>query len=485
MAPSGSAVLIALFFVQGLAFYTMSVSILIVDRPRAALAITRHLWLLAAFGFAHSAAAWVELAQQILPVGGTVIDLIHPVPTVLMVLYSVLLAQFGANLISALRPDYRWIRPLPLVLLLWAVIPATFVCVQGGLPAPQGLVTAEAIARYVLYLPAGLASALALYLQGKAPAFDRLPNLRRDCRLASLAFALYAVSGGILVPTSILFSANTAAGVPPSAIAQLPVQIVRLLLAPVIAWVVVRTLRVFEVEHLLEVEDLNRQLQRLTRSAVTAQEEERKRISLELHDDTAQLLSSLLVRLKLLQGVQNLQDLGARCAELMSLASEATESIRRMATQLRPVALDDLGLVAAIQWYIERFTRREGLQVQLKASGCKARIDPETELVVYRIVQESLRNVAKHAQASSVAVSLEIADNKLRLSVKDDGIGFDPLAVRRSESAGMGLLGMSERAALVGGTMSVRSQPGSGTTVRVEIPLKVRASREAKEMVTT
>jgi signal transduction histidine kinase len=260
---------------------------------------------------------------------------------------------------------------------------------------------------------------------------------------------------------------------------------VRLLLAPVIAWVVVRTLQIFELEHLLEVEDLNRQLQRLTRSAVTAQEEERRRISLELHDDTAQLLSSLLVRLKLLQGVQNLQDLGTRCTELMNLASEATESIRRMATQLRPVALDDLGLVAAIQWYIERFTKREGLQIQLKASGCADRIDPETELVVYRIVQESLRNVAKHAQASTVVISLERVDNKLKVTIKDDGIGFDPMAVRRSDTAGMGILGMSERAALVGGTVNIRSQQGSGTTVRVEIPLPAKTPAEAKEMIAT
>lgn len=485
MQPSGSAILVAVFFIQGLAFYAMSVSILVTARPRAALAIGRSLWLLAAFGFLHSAVSWLELAQQLFPEDAMLIGLVGPLPTVLLLLYSFSLAQFGANVISALSPRHSWVRPLPLVLLLWAAVPGLAIGVHGGRLAPGGLATAEAVARYVLYLPAALLSATAFYLQGKAPSFGRLPALRRDCRLAAVTFALYALSGGILVPTSILFWAQAGGGYVPSAIAQLPVQVVRLLLAPVVAWVVVRTLRVFELERLLEVEDLNWQLQRLSRAAVVAQEEERKRIALELHDDTAQLLSSLLVHIRLLQGAQSLEELRPRCAELTNLASEAAQSIRRMAERLRPVALDDLGLVAALQWYAERFARREGLRVEVKASGSIGRLDPEIELAVYRIVQECLRNVAKHARAAAASIFLELTDGKLRATIRDDGCGFDPLAVSRSENAGLGLLGMSQRASLVGGTTSIQSRPGGGTTVLVEIPLRGKVQAEMWERVKT
>jgi signal transduction histidine kinase len=160
----------------------------------------------------------------------------------------------------------------------------------------------------------------------------------------------------------------------------------------------------------------------------------------------------------------------------MNLATEAAESTRRMAMQLWPVALDDLGLVAALQWHIERFAKREGLKVDMKVSGVTRDIAPEIELAIYRIVQECLRNVARHARASTASVFLECVHDKLRVEIKDDGCGFDPLAVRRSEAGGMGMLGMSERAALVGGTVTFSSRPGSGTTVRVEVPLRTKTT---------
>ncbi len=472
MHPSNPAILLVVFFVQGLAFFAMSVSILVASRPHAMLTMARSMWLLAAFGFLHSATSWLELAQQLFR-GDGLADFIAPLPTALLALHSAALAQFGANVVGDLAPQYRWVRSLPLVLFLWASIPALVLISSDGSLA-RGLVTAEAMVRYILYLPAALLSALAFYLQGRVPSFDRLANLRRDYRFAAVTFALYALGGGALVPTSILLSAQAEGGYAPSAIAQVPVQVVRLLLAPVVAWVVVRAMRIFELEHLLEVEELNQRLHRLSRAAVTAQEEERRRIALELHDDTAQLLSSLLVHLKMLRGMRSMDELGPRCTELMNLATEASSSIRGMANRLRPAALDDLGLVTALQWYAEGFAKRHGLRVEMKAAGLPGRIDPEIELAVYRIVQECLRNAARHARATTASIFLEIVDGRLRATVSDDGCGFDPVAVRRSENAGLGILGMSERAALVGGTLEVNSRPGCGTVVRVEVPLKTR-----------
>jgi signal transduction histidine kinase len=456
-------------FVQGLAFFTLGISILVAVRPTSALVMARSMWLLAAFGFLHSLSAWVEFVRQLESPGTPLGEFLGLARSALLVLCSVALAQFGANVISALSPRHHWLRLVPAALFAWWFPTAIIVGYEWHIGTAEAA-QIEAIARYIIYLPGALLSALALYMQGRALSSERLTHVERDCRHAGLAFAVYAVGGGLIVPTKILLGSRTVDGQTLAAFAELPIEILRLLLAPILAVLIVRTLRVFEFEHYLEVEDLNRQLRWLSRAAVTAQENERKRIARELHDETAQLLSSLLVRLKLLSNVQSLCDIEKRSAELMQLASEATQSVRRMAFQLRPAALDDLGLVTALQWYVDDYISREGVKVDFSARGFTGRINPEVELCVYRVVQESLKNVAKHAKATRVRVHLEHDKNALTATVEDDGCGFDTATLQRTRNRGLGIIGMRERAAFAGGRLEVESQPGRGTTVRVIVP---------------
>lgn len=203
---------------------------------------------------------------------------------------------------------------------------------------------------------------------------------------------------------------------------------------------------------------------------LTAQEEERTRIARELHDDTAQALTSVLVRLRLLERSAEDKRLRSGLAELRDLTVETLEGVRRLAIDLRPPMLDDLGLEAAIQSHVQDFSRRWQINVNFTSSGL-GRLPPNVELVLYRIVQEALSNVAKHASASRVETRLSRKGRTLRLLVKDDGCGFDVEAAKGSRQSGLGLFGMEERLALIGGTLRVESSPGKGTRLSAEVPL--------------
>lgn len=211
-------------------------------------------------------------------------------------------------------------------------------------------------------------------------------------------------------------------------------------------------------------------LRQMSSHVLTAQEEERTRIARELHDDTAQALTSVLVRLRLLERSAEDKRLRSGLAELRDLTVETLEGVRRLAIDLRPPMLDDLGLEAAIQSHVQDFSRQRQINVNFTSSGL-GRLPPNVELVLYRIVQEALSNVAKHAGASRVETRLSRKGRTLRLLVEDDGCGFDVEAAKGSRQSGLGLFGMEERLALIGGTLRVDSSPGKGTRLSAEVPL--------------
>lgn len=208
-------------------------------------------------------------------------------------------------------------------------------------------------------------------------------------------------------------------------------------------------------------------LRELSQRALTAQEEERRRIARELHDDPAQSLTALLVLLKMLHDRQQPTD-GTVLRELIDLTSSTLESIRAIAQELRPPVLDDLGLVAALEGLAMQYRQRFGLTVQVQIRGQCQRLAPEIELALYRIAQEALTNVAKHAGTDRATLELAFEADRVALSIADRGKGFDLNEVLGS---GLGLFSMRERAQLVHGTLEVKTKPGAGTRVAVTVPL--------------
>jgi signal transduction histidine kinase len=211
--------------------------------------------------------------------------------------------------------------------------------------------------------------------------------------------------------------------------------------------------------------DLSRRIARDSlRRVVAGQEVERRRLARELHDETGQALTSILLGLRALEAAND----DVEVDDLRELVVATLQDVRRLAVQLRPKALDDFGLVPALERLVQTFSESSGISVELEAQIGEQRLPSDVETTVYRIVQEALTNVVKHAEASRVSILLVRRDATVTAVVEDDGRGFD------SEAAGedsLGLEGMRERVELHEGRMTVETAPGSGTTLRVEVPL--------------
>ena len=223
-----------------------------------------------------------------------------------------------------------------------------------------------------------------------------------------------------------------------------------------------------------EEKQLRRNMEYYIKQVTRAQEDERLRISRELHDDTAQVLATLSRSLdSLVTGEKNLKKATVeRLKKLHEMANSALEGVRRFSQDLRPSILDDLGLVPALEWFISDLEGSYGITTRVEISGSRRRLTPEIELTVFRIAQEVLSNIRRHSQASSVAMSLDFGADALTLIIKDDGQGFN-IPQRTSDlalSGKLGIIGMRERARLIGGTLIVQSELGAGTTVTLRIP---------------
>lgn len=217
----------------------------------------------------------------------------------------------------------------------------------------------------------------------------------------------------------------------------------------------------------------------LLRQVVDAQEKERQRIARELHDATGQSLTAISLGLRGVESMLEMADpprVAAQVAELRAFATQALGELRQIIADLRPSILDDMGLAAALQWYVQGFEQRRGIATTFAISGTAVRLPSEYETVLFRITQEALTNVTKHAAATRVAVRLDFAPDRVTLTLEDNGQGFDPgrFLRRNGQQAGWGLLGMQERAALLGGRCQIDSRPGAGTRIEVDVPLKPR-----------
>ncbi len=219
------------------------------------------------------------------------------------------------------------------------------------------------------------------------------------------------------------------------------------------------------------LEGYRQRLREVAARALHAEEEERKRISRELHDDTAQTLAALLIRLRLLRGVDDPEERDRVLEQLRGDLGEAIERIRRFARGLRPPALDDLGLVPALESHVRGVAETVAAEIRIDAEPVGELLTPQAELALYRIAQEALSNAARHAAAHRIDLRIHLAAPWVEVRIRDDGRGFSPEEVMAGDGAGLGLFGMRERAAYVGGRVEILSRPGRGTEVRAMIPV--------------
>jgi signal transduction histidine kinase len=319
---------------------------------------------------------------------------------------------------------------------------------------------------------------------------------------------LYGVVGQAFPNESFLFPSTVINSQLFLDIFGIPIQLFRAIEAALMAFLFIRALRTFELERQrrladdhearliaqkqaltteqmakektealnMELKDREVMLEKLLHQVVSVQEGERQRIARELHDGPGQILTGLGLGLAAAsESIPVNPDLASQqLLKLKQLNAQALQELHGMIGDLRPSLLDDLGLVAALKAQTREFEERTGVPVKFQSQGKHTRLVPEIETVIFRIGQEALTNVAKHAEARSVSVLLYFNQNCLKLRVKDDGIGFDPRETLRRDSQrpAWGLLGIQERVALVDGVCFIMSKPGEGTAIHVTVPVR-------------
>jgi signal transduction histidine kinase len=223
------------------------------------------------------------------------------------------------------------------------------------------------------------------------------------------------------------------------------------------------------------VSESERRFRRISRGVLRLQEEERARISRDLHDGIGQLLTALKIQLELLeQEAASVTQLTSRIAGTREIADTALAEVRQLSHLLRPQMLDELGLEPTLRWLARTFQKRTGITVDLQLTGTERRGDADVETLVYRIVQEALTNVARHSGAKAATVALRRDPERLRVRIEDRGSGFSPdsMLSTSADDRGFGVRAMRDRVEFVDGSFSIRSAPGRGTVVEADIPLK-------------
>lgn len=213
----------------------------------------------------------------------------------------------------------------------------------------------------------------------------------------------------------------------------------------------------------------------LIKKVIDAQEEERKRIARELHDETIQSLAALIVGIKTVDTMlkTNEQGAGEMLDDLKVSANTTIKELHQIIYDLRPSLLDDLGLIPALQWYVDVKLNAHGIDATVDISGTQVRVLPEIEIAVFRIIQEAITNILKYSKATSASLAILFTDSSLSVTIEDNGVGFDVAnTLDNPDKRGLGLLGMRERAEVIGGSFALRSSQGNGTTIIVDIPLK-------------
>jgi signal transduction histidine kinase len=231
---------------------------------------------------------------------------------------------------------------------------------------------------------------------------------------------------------------------------------------------------------------MQEQLRLLSRQLLLAQEEERKKISRELHDVIAQTLTSINVRLSALkkEAALNTRGMERSIARTQELVEHSVNIVHRFARELRPTVLDDLGLIPALRTFMKSFRAETGIQVSLSAFAAVEQVNGDNRTVLYRVAQEALTNVARHAQASQANVKIQKLDGAVWMTIRDNGKGFQQGRVLQDKKKNrLGLLGMRERVEMVKGNFTVQSSSGRGTTIRVRIPLAEAKGRAAEGFV--
>lgn len=474
--------IIVVYLLYGLAFFSMGLLIIVEGYRASDLRLRKALRPLAGFGIVHGIHEWVEMLEQMEILIGHNEPLIPDFARLALLAVSfVSLIAFGTYLLAYTETVQRVITLVPLGLeAIWVFGLAAF---RGNYPSAEIWDIADVWTRYTLAIPGGLLASIGLVAQQRAFRRSGLIRFGQDALWAAVAFAWYGVAGQFFVKTT---------SFPPSNIINqelflelfgFPVQLFRAAMAIAAAIFVTRFLRAFHVESDQKIKELQEARleeaqQRealkgeLYRRIVDAQESERQRIARDLHDETGQALTAIGMGLRgistAIKNEHKRDQTISTLRNLEALTAGSLQELQRLIADLRPSHLDDLGLLATIRWYVNDFKARSNLEVEILVSGEERTICPEYSTSIFRIMQEALTNITKHAEATRVEIHVIFDPEEVRIAVEDNGRGFDIYQAKRQQS--WGLIGMEERVTLLDGKFYLHSGPGNGTMVEIVIP---------------
>ncbi len=484
--------MVEVYFFYGLAFFVTGLAVWLETSRSSALPLSRALPFLAAFGLSHGGHEWWEMFGLIASRPPTL--LLQCLRLFLLTASFLCLIEFGLRLLSL-----RGLR-----IGRWIVVAVFLAGLVGlgliwGRDLPTWIAAADAWIRYSLAVPGAVLTALGMFGESRALACQQ-KTVAGDLLIAGMAFLVYGVISQIFVGASALPPSTVINSTLFMELFHVPIQLLRAAMACLVTIFTVRAMRLFEVERQREMKrldqarlDAQRRLneemaqrealqQELLRQVVFTQEEERRVVARELHDEAGQALTALSWGLASVESAMpdGHDEVRAQVVRFRQIADQVMNDLRRLTTRLRPAALDELGLVAALFTYADDCSARYPFTVTMDVTGPRRRLPPEIETTLYRIAQEALTNVAKHANATHARIQLRFAPGQVVLAISDDGSGMDVSAARRSalESGRWGLVGIAERVQLLHGTLDVHSTPGEGTEVVVQVPLNAVPEEE-------
>ena len=474
-----------IFFFYGLAFFSMGLAVTLEVGRGSDERLRYALRPLALFGFLHGSHEWLEMFQilGILPGQETAPLAWQSIRIALLAFSFLSLAAFGSTLLAPTRQFRRVALIVPL--LLAAIWGFGVLALRGKYPVSSELwVVADVWSRYVLAIPSALLASAGLIRQQREFRRVGLERFGRDTLWAAVAFAWYGLVGQVFVVPSPLPPSNVVNSMLFFKLFGFPVQLLRATVAIIGAFFVIRFLRASEVEtqrHIAKLqEERLREAERrealrgeLLGRVVAAQEAERQRIGRELHDETGQALTAIGLGLRGVSSTlrEDVDKAAGNMRQLEGLVAHSLTELQRLISDLRPSHLDDLGLASALRWYAGEVETRVPLKIRVNVEGEDRDLPTPVKTGLFRIAQEALTNVVKHANADNVEVRLIFEIDGVQLEVIDDGSGFNPqILLRDSSRPSWGLAGMEERAALFNGRFQLESADGEGTRVRVIAP---------------
>jgi len=475
-----------IYFVYGLAFFGMGLAMAMESWRASSLADARVLLPLAGFGLIHGTHEWME--SYLLQAGSLGTPLPEWLPWLKL---GFLVASFISLALFAFQSLRRIPSPVPTALKhsgIALVVYMIFILTSCGLTYAKTEVSfqdlLDVMTRYLLALPASSLAGLGLFYTGRYGSQNRA--ISRWLSGTALGFGLYAVTHLFVHPTG-MFPANLINVDSFQITMGFPIQVVRTVAAIIITVCLLRATQITEESRRTELflaqqarlaalegqQELRRELLQHT---VHAQEDERARIARELHDETAQTLSAFTLELATLRDEKlRKPEIKQTVERLQALSRDMSQGLYHLVRDLRPAQLDDLGLVPALRFLIEQDFHPRGIRITFEVKGTSRRLNPLIETVLFRVGQEALTNLARHAQVQEGRLEIVFTENDVTLRVSDRGRGFNPTGEFHPPH-GWGLAGMKERLEAAGGTLNVSSAPNQGTLIEARIPLNEKES---------